>query len=121
MNTTHFKEKLLAKKRELEDEIARLRSDVQSSDRVEVRDESDGAEDDQETSNAMDKASALTRTLEEVRDALQRIEAGTYGNCAGCGKPIEAARLEAVPWTLYCLKDQEKREARTGMAQGSTM
>jgi len=121
MNITHFKQKLLDKQRELEDQIARLKSDVESSDRVEVRDETDSAEADQETSNAMEKAGSLTHTLEDVRDALQRIEAGTCGACAVCGKQIEPARLEAVPWTLYCLKDQERREVRTAVAQGSTL
>jgi DnaK suppressor protein len=41
----------------------------------------------------------------QVRDALQRIEKGTYGRCVECGRPIEAHRLGSVPWTPYCLDD----------------
>src|SRR5205814_2881791 len=35
--------------------------------------------------------------LDRVNEALARIEAGTYGTCANCGKPINPARLEARP------------------------
>jgi DnaK suppressor protein len=48
--------------------------------------------------------------LENVRAALGRIEAGIYGLCAVDGEPIEPKRLEAVPWTTYCLKHQALRE-----------
>jgi DnaK suppressor protein len=50
-------------------------------------------------------------TLTQVREALQRIDAGTFGTCAVDGEPIEEERLQAMPWTLYCLKHQERLEA----------
>jgi DnaK suppressor protein len=46
--------------------------------------------------------------LREVDDALARIEAGTYGTCAVCGKEIPADRLEAVPWTKLCIDDARR-------------
>ena len=46
--------------------------------------------------------------LREVEDALARIEAGTYGICAVCGKKIPLERLEAVPWTTLCIDDARK-------------
>jgi RNA polymerase-binding protein DksA len=45
-------------------------------------------------------------TLAEIDAALQRIEDGTYGICEGCGKPIGAERLSAIPWARYCIDDQ---------------
>ena len=47
-----------------------------------------------------------------VRAALRRIEGGTYGKCLVDDQPIEAKRLESVPWTPYCLKHQSEIEAR---------
>jgi DnaK suppressor protein len=44
----------------------------------------------------------------EVRDALARIEAGTFGQCEECGKSINAARLEAIPFARHCVKCAEK-------------
>jgi DnaK suppressor protein len=38
----------------------------------------------------------------KVHAALARIEDGTYGICDRCGKPINPARLDAIPYTTYC-------------------
>lgn len=48
--------------------------------------------------------------LADVEHALQRIDAGTYGSCEACGKPIDDARLEAMPATRFCLQDQAQAE-----------
>jgi len=50
--------------------------------------------------------------LTKVQEALHRMEVGTYGKCVVCGREIEVARLEAIPWASYCMKDQEKEEQR---------
>ncbi|PLR98259.1 TraR/DksA C4-type zinc finger protein [Bacillus sp. T33-2] len=42
--------------------------------------------------------------LEKINDALKAIEEGSYGRCAVCEKEILFERLEAVPYTLYCLQ-----------------
>jgi RNA polymerase-binding protein DksA len=41
-----------------------------------------------------------------VDEALDRLEAGTFGTCVRCGKPIAAARLEALPWAATCIDCQ---------------
>jgi len=46
--------------------------------------------------------------LRLVNEALDRIEVGDYGLCLNCDQPIPAKRLEAVPWTRYCLKCQDE-------------
>ena len=51
--------------------------------------------------------------LEQVRAALQRLDDGTYGFCKRCGKPIEARRLEALPYAEYDLECQEIVERET--------
>lgn len=48
--------------------------------------------------------------LRLIDQALQRIKDGTYGECEMCGEKIGTTRLKAVPWTLYCIKCQEKVE-----------
>jgi DnaK suppressor protein len=47
-------------------------------------------------------------TLVEINAALERIEAGTYGICEGCGKPIGAERLAAIPWARLCIDDRRR-------------
>jgi DnaK suppressor protein len=41
-----------------------------------------------------------------VDEALARLDAGTFGACVRCGKPIAAARLEALPWAATCIDCQ---------------
>jgi len=43
--------------------------------------------------------------LREIETALKRIDDGTYGICAVCGKPIEPERLEYLPWATVCADD----------------
>jgi RNA polymerase-binding protein DksA len=118
MNTEHWKQRLLAKERELVEEMARLEHDARDSGEAEVRDSTDDATSSQSTSEALQEDVLLSRTLVQVRDALKRIEDGTYGTCSACGRQIEAARLEAVPWAEFCLEDQEKQDKRTHAPQG---
>lgn len=45
-----------------------------------------------------------------VRLALERLNEGSYGECLHCGTTIGEKRLEALPWTPYCIDCQEKIE-----------
>jgi len=45
-----------------------------------------------------------------VRLALERLHEGSFGDCLHCGQPIGEKRLEALPWTPYCIACQEKVE-----------
>jgi DnaK suppressor protein len=45
-----------------------------------------------------------------IRAALDRLAEGTFGECLHCGKTIGQKRLEALPWTPYCIDCQEKIE-----------
>lgn len=51
--------------------------------------------------------------LEQVNAALARLDDGTYGYCQRCGKPIDARRLEALPYALYDIDCQEAIERET--------
>lgn len=48
--------------------------------------------------------------LAEIDAALTRIDDGTYGLCATCGKPIPSERLEAVPYATLCIEDKRALE-----------
>ena len=50
--------------------------------------------------------------LREIRAALGRIDDGSYGVCADCGKDIPLARLKAQPAALRCISCQERFETR---------
>jgi RNA polymerase-binding protein DksA len=43
------------------------------------------------------------REMQEIRQALRRLESGTYGVCTACGEPIAEGRLNALPYTSVCI------------------
>jgi DnaK suppressor protein len=45
--------------------------------------------------------------LGKIDRALARMDDGTYGICTRCGKPIEKARLKALPYADLCIKDAQ--------------
>jgi DnaK suppressor protein len=48
--------------------------------------------------------------LNMVREAIHRLKDGSFGECLHCGNEIGSKRLEAVPWSRYCIACQEKIE-----------
>ena len=111
MNTQKYKEALLARERELQEEASRFDSEARDSRTAEVEDPIDVVTSTESKAANFALADVATRTLQQVRAGLQRIDDGTYGRCIDCGREIGAARLDAVPWTPYCLEDQEKHDA----------
>ena len=65
-----------------------------------------GAAYDRELDQGLEEGAQ--QTLDEIDAALERIEAGTYGTCEVCGKPIGDERLRAIPWARLCIDDQRR-------------
>ncbi len=116
-------EKLLLKKREELMEQLKIRKEVLDTTIKESTGDisgysyhmADQGTDAMEREKAFLFASKSGRLLYHVEEALRRIRKGTFGNCHTCGKPIQKARLEAVPHARYCIECKEKEEsAKTG-------
>lgn len=110
MNIERFKQLLLAKERELQDEISRFANEARDSRSADVEDPIDQVTSAEGKAAAFQESTLAAETLSQVRAALERIDQGTYGICIDCDRPINPARLEAVPWTPYCLDDQKKHD-----------
>jgi RNA polymerase-binding protein DksA len=50
--------------------------------------------------------------MRKIQRALVRMDEGTYGICSRCGKPIEKARLKALPYVDLCIKDAQAQSRR---------
>lgn len=50
-------------------------------------------------------------TLQRIEAALERIEDGVYGSCDECGSVIPKTRLNAIPYTPFCVKCAEKLQS----------
>lgn len=68
-----------------------------------------------------DKGIALIRReraeLALISSALARIDQGTYGQCEECGREIPLARLQAIPYTKYCIACKEDKDAAAELGQ----
>ncbi len=68
-----------------------------------------------------DKAIALIRReraeLALVSTALTRMEQGSYGLCEACGQEVPYARLQAIPYTRYCIACKEDKDAEAQLGQ----
>lgn len=49
-------------------------------------------------------------TLDQIHEALGRIEDGVFGACQNCGAPIAKARLQALPYTPHCIECARRLE-----------
>jgi len=59
---------------------------------------------------ALSRLSSEQDAVYEIDEALERIRRGTYGTCELTGKPIEPARLEAIPWTRFSAAAEQQLE-----------
>ena len=73
----------------------------------------DQATDNFDTEFNLDLASGEQRFLNEIDEAIKRIEEGSFGVCEQCQKPISIKRLKAVPYTRHCIKCQEGMEKKS--------
>lgn len=86
-----------------------LRADILSANAARENSNVDDEHDPEGATIAFElsQASALldqsSSGLAQIEAALDRIAAGTYGSCAICGEQIAEGRLEARPWTPFCI------------------
>jgi DnaK suppressor protein len=96
--------------------LEKVKTNVSSSKEdvpTEVRDSADVASDYYERELAWGLSETERMRLQEVEDALERIEDGSYGKCDRCGGQISAQRLEALPFARLCVECQSKEETNT--------
>jgi len=108
----HFKQTLLEKRREIIGNVNEMKDEALKKSRLDATGDlssmpihmADIGTDNYEQEFALDLMDGERKLLQEIDDALQRIEQGTYGICKATGKPIARARLKAQPWARYCVE-----------------
>ena len=89
--------------------IAELEHILCRRDLIAVEQNADQVDEVQQASERALAISNLDRDsqqLHEARDALRRLQQGSFGVCEGCGESIHFKRLLAVPWTACCIQCQ---------------
>jgi RNA polymerase-binding transcription factor len=111
MNVQEYRGRLLALEARLSTRSGRERAQAREQVVDSPRDTAEDSVADEGESVDFTEAELDATVLQQVRDALRRIEDGTFGRCVVDGGSIEPSRLDAVPWTPYCLKHQKLLEA----------
>jgi DnaK suppressor protein len=100
-----FEELLTKKREELRHNLSRTQEHHEAQDFG--RDEGDRAIASQSKEMTFRQKAQERGLLLLVEAALSRISSGTFGDCLNCGQEIGANRLNAVPWSRYCITCQE--------------
>jgi len=103
INTNHFKEILLMRKAELEKILFNLSNDIQELNRCEVKEDGDFAAASMDSDREYQIYLNQKKELEEINEALKKIEEGTYGICEMCEEEISEERLKVKPYAKYCI------------------
>lgn len=114
----YFRNLLLAQRRQATADLEAERATARQGDDG-VKDSGDMSELDLNESTALDLVGRESQFIEEIDEALLRIDDGTYGQCARCGKPIDEDRLKALPTAKYDAACQAAIEAAQGAATPS--
>jgi DnaK suppressor protein len=106
-----LKQMLEERRREIQDTLRQVREAVPATaDEVQDAEEKSVADFVREMEFAIVEMKA--ETLGRIDEAIQRVEEGTYGTCADCGREIAEARLKALPFATLCVSCQEAEESR---------
>lgn len=106
-------ERLELERRRTQDEIARLRSYLETEmerGAGEGEDAPDTAADIYEREKTLALIRALEDKLASIEHALRSTAIGQYGICERCGQQIDPARLEIMPHTTLCVRCQSEAE-----------
>lgn len=105
-----FKKRLEERQQVLRKTVSRTEEDGRIADQDTAQDIADRAASSYTKEFLFSQSNNDRQLLAMVETALQRIREGAFGECVNCGNEINAKRLEAVPWTRYCIECQEKLE-----------
>ncbi|MGH9774900.1 MAG: TraR/DksA family transcriptional regulator [Candidatus Acidiferrales bacterium] len=106
----YYKKKLLAKREELARMISRTEQEGREADEETTVDLADKAANSYTKEFLFGQTHTDRYTLQLVDDALARIRENEFGECLQCHAELQQKRLEAVPWTRYCVTCQQKLE-----------
>jgi len=98
-----YKEILLKRKNELEKILLSISQEIKEINRCEVKDEADLAVTSMDSGREYQIYLRQKKELDEIDEALKKIEKGTYGICEMCEEEIQEERLKIKPFAKYCI------------------
>ncbi len=112
-----LRQDLLEKKKEVEERVEKLKNGDIHTNKDDLYDDVDAASVDADHNLLFRIRGREAHLIKKINEALDQIDAGTYGICAECGEEINIERLKArpvAPLCIACKEEQEKMEKRKG-------
>jgi len=107
-----FRKSLKERRDALQLRLVRVRRQSPGTGLSDIKDEGDRANASLEQEMSVLEQTQAENLLRAVNAAMDRIDGGTFGDCLNCAQEISAKRLEAIPWTQYCITCQELIDER---------
>jgi DnaK suppressor protein len=108
--TKSYRDRLLARRESLFSLVTEAEMSSRERDLEATQDPADMAANAYTKELLISMSANDRKLLQLIDEALERVEGGEYGECVNCGEPVAEKRLDAVPWTRYCLKCQDLQE-----------
>ena len=108
--TKSYRDRLLARRETLFSQVTEAEMSSRERDLEATQDPADMAANAYTKELLISMSANDRKLLQLIDEALVRVEGGEYGECVNCGEPVAEKRLDAVPWTRYCLKCQDMQE-----------
>lgn len=109
-----LRQKLELQRHETEQFLRRLEQEAKSLDAAATQDSADQGVISLSKESLFERSSQRRTVLRLIEAALNRIADGSFGRCVGCGDQIQDRRLQALPWTQFCLQCQGALEEEIG-------
>lgn len=104
------RDQLLNMLEELDDRLGKITDDVRHTDHPLAQDFSEQVTETENDEVLDALGNAARDEVEKIRQAISRIDAGTYGICLGCGEPIKKERLAVLPYANQCVRCAERNQ-----------
>ncbi len=108
-----FRKKLADRRNELVKTLSEFRNESKEVETDIAQDVADKAESSYTKEFLLSLSDAERGQLFQIDAALKRIDKGEFGHCQMCQKEIGKKRMNALPWTPFCIECQEKAETET--------
>ena len=109
-----LRQKLELQRHEAQQFLGRMEQEAQSLDIDATQDSADRCEISVSKESLFERSSQRRTVLRLIEAALKRMADGSFGTCVGCGDEIQDQRLQALPWTQFCLRCQGELEQQIG-------
>ena len=106
-----FRERLLLKKQQILEAYNKNKTYGKEADGEATQDIADKAANSYTKEFLFSLSTTERDILQQVDEAIVRLDGRRFGTCASCEEEMNLKRLEAVPWARFCLSCQEKQES----------